>query len=48
MYTIKKNLIVDLLKNEKRYAHNEKNEIIKREFQLLLDQHFPFSSDKNE
>ena len=43
-------MIVDLLKKEKRYAHNERdcNEVIKREFQLLLDQHFPFSSDKND
>ena len=41
-------MIVDLLKKEKRYAHNERNEVIKREFQLLLDQHFPFSSDENE
>lgn len=41
-------MIVDLLGLEKRYTIKDKTDVIKREFQLLIDQHFPLTSDNNE
>jgi len=40
------NMIVDLLQHEKRYDQKESHQKIKREFQLLINQHFPFEDLK--
>lgn len=44
-------MIVELLKTEQRYEHGENTskQVIRKEFQLLLDQYFPLpQEDKNE
>ena len=40
-------MIMDLLKNEQRYTHGNEpvSQTIKKEFRLLLDQHFPLPSE---
>ena len=42
------NLIIDLLEREKHYTSEEKPQNIKKEFQLLIDQHFPLGDSQNE
>ena len=43
-------MILDLLKIEQRYTHGSKPlpQAIKREFQLLLDQHFPLQAEEKQ
>jgi len=43
-----KKLILELLVKTKRYDAQTKSLTIKKEFQLLLDQYFPFNEGKNE
>ena len=41
-------MILELLQKTAKYSNQTKPTEIKKEFQLLMDQYFPFSEDKNE
>ena len=42
------NLIIELLESTSRTSKKTQSSAIKREFQLLLDQYFPYPENKNE
>ena len=41
-------LIMELLEKTSRNSKQTKSAMIKREFQLLIDQYFPYREDQNE